>query len=213
MTSNIEIESRALLSVDQRGEMLRYMETLGKIEEVERTMIDFSGRDRGRTVVVRVNNGVQELVAKSGKLTDSIRQETRLQLPIETPLEQTLSYLAIMGYGDAIVSVRKMFTVQTADLEYSIRDILSSSTGTRVSTLFEIEALHVTEVDKQAALAKVKKAFGVHGIEPLSKDEWRRWVEETQEHVDRSFAYSPEAANALAQSLRKNAFPSATIEV
>jgi hypothetical protein len=65
---NIEIEARTVLSLPERESILAYMDTLGEIKKIRRVMIDFSGIDRTRTVVLRVNNGQQSLVTKTGVL-------------------------------------------------------------------------------------------------------------------------------------------------
>jgi hypothetical protein len=202
---NIEIEDRALLSPIQRDKMLDYMQTLGVVKEIRRVMIDFSGENRIRTITLRINNGVQELVVKSGGLSDERRQEAQLELAAHVSLGQTLSYFAIMGYTDAMVSQRSMFVAKTEKIEYSLRDVLAYDTGSRVSTLLEIEARNVVAGEEQAAGATVQQAFEAHDITPLTHLEWEQWVKETYDHVDHRFQYTPENARAIAASLVKSA--------
>jgi len=199
--SDIEVEARALLSPAQRESMLDYMRTLGEVQEISRVMIDFSGEDRERTVALRVNNGRQQLIAKTGSLTDTVRTEAMVPVEAQNSLEQTLNYLAVMGYSQGMLSLRHMFVVKTGELEYSVRDVLAHNTLERVSTLLDIEALNVAEGDEQAAKQRVYVAFAAHELSPLSEIEWTQWVRETYEQVDRPFENSPGSARSLASSL------------
>src|SRR5687767_12224150 len=115
--SDIEVEARTLLTPGQREEMLAYMHTLGEVQEIERVMIDFSGENRKRTIALRVNSGRQQLVAKTGGLTDTVRQEARISIDPADSLEQTLNCLAIMGYTHGMLSLRRMFVVKAERLE------------------------------------------------------------------------------------------------
>jgi hypothetical protein len=200
MSDVIEVESRVLLSSEQRDDMLSFMSTLGEVKTISRVMVDFSGKDRSRTVVLRVNNGTLELVAKTGKLSDVVRHEAQLWLSSSVSLENALHWLAIMGYTEAMVSLRKMFVVRTKELEYSLRDVLAQDLR-RASTLLEVEVLNVKNGTEQAAVAKVNNALRVHGLIPLSAKEWEGWVKRTYDEVDQPFKYSPEAVKALSTSL------------
>jgi hypothetical protein len=201
MPSAIEVERRALLTAERRETFLGYLHNLGPVSEIGRVMIDYSEESRTRTVMIRINNGQQEIVTKTGSLTDDVRQEVLSPLPTDMPLEQTLTMMASKGYILAKVSRREMHVLQTGGLEYSVRDVISGSTGSRTSTLLEIEATQVAPGDEQSALAKINQAFTTHDITPMNGDEWTRWVARTHEHDDQTFMYTPEAARVLTASL------------
>lgn len=202
---SIEIESRSLPTARQREELLQYMHSLGPVQKVQRIMIDFSGNNRERTVTLRSNNGKQELVVKSGTLTDEIRQEAILTLDPETSLETSLQYLALMGYTEAMVSLRTMFIVATDQFEFSLRDVISPDTQTVASTLLEVEARQVIPGDEDAAAKAVHQTMKEHSLEPLDKAGWEAWVHDIYEHVDRPFHYSPDNAHTLAEQLASKA--------
>jgi len=199
--SNIEVERRAILSPEQRSAMLDYMHTLGDVKESHRVMIDFSGENRMRTVAIRLDDGRQLLVAKTGGLADTVRRETKIETTADTPLAQTLSYLAILGYQKGMLSLRHKFDVKTPDLKYSIRDVLTHDTLEPVSTLLDIEARHVTPGSEDFAKQKVLDAFAARNLTPLSELEWTEWVKKIYEEVDRPFENTPESAQALTESL------------
>ncbi|HSW66294.1 MAG TPA: hypothetical protein VLI54_04130 [Bacillota bacterium] len=199
--STIEVEARALLLPEQRTAMLAYMHTLGPVQETNRVMFDFSGEDRSRTVTLRLNNGRQELVAKTGKLTDGVRREAKVLLNAKNTLEQALSYLAIMGHTAGMLSLRKVYAVKADGLEYSMRDILRGGSLERASTLLEIEALNVAEGQEQAASQKVHGAFEAQGLSPLSGPQWEQWVRDTYQNVDQSFENTPESVQQVVQAL------------
>jgi hypothetical protein len=201
--SNIELERRAVLSSEQRHAVLNRMRTLGDIIESRRVIVDFSGENRERTVALQIDDGQQVLVAKTGKLTDTARIEAKVETAADTPLVQTLSYLAILGYQEGMLSVRHKFDVQTPDLKYSVRDVLAQDTMERTYTLFEIEARNVTSENAGAAEQKVLDAFAIQSITPMENAEWSQWVRDVHERVDRPFHYSPENAQALLESLEK----------
>jgi hypothetical protein len=196
--SHIEVEARALLSSDQREKMLAYMHMLGEVSTVKRVMIDYSGANRERTVVLRINNGAQSLVAKTGKLADTVRQEAEVIIASEQSLEDTLSYLAIIGHTQAMISMRTLFVIRHEGLEYSVRDVLDQDTLERVSTLLDIEAMDTQKGSEAAAQHAVEEAFAKHDLSPLSATEWEQWVDDTYKQVDRTFVYSPEQARSLA---------------
>lgn len=202
--SKIEVESRALLSSAERATMLDHMRTLGAIRKIHRVSIDFSGEDRTRSVMLRFNNGMPELIAKSGTLTDGIRQEAPLPLAQGVSLEHCLEYMAIMGYRDAMVCLRKMFVTKTSDFEYSLRDVLAYDTHARVSTLFDLEALGVIKGKEHLAHQETRQALDALGVTPLSDRAWEQWVKETHEHADQPFHYSPANVRALVASLEKS---------
>jgi len=201
----IEVEARTVLSRQQRDDMLAYMRTLGPLHEIDRVMMDFSGHDRTRTVMLRVNNGVQELVAKTGALADDVRHEASLKFAPESTFGEALSYLNIMGYSQALVFLRKMFVV-TSGVEYSLRDILAPDTKLRMSTLLEIEARSVQAGQEAAAREQVHKVLVTHNLTALDKPGWEHWVADTHRQSSILFEYSPENAAALAESLTKSGF-------
>ena len=201
--SNIEIEARALLSLEKREEMLGYMHTLGEVKKINRVMIDFSGENRQRTVVLRIDNGQQQLIAKTGSLSDMVRREAQITVGPTNSLEQTLGYLEIMGYTHAMLSLRSMFVVKAERVEYSMRDVLHHDTHERVSTLIEIEALTVAEGAEEVASQEIHAALVAHDLLPLGKTDWEQWVKETYEKVDRPFGNSHENAKTLTASLIK----------
>ncbi|HEY2004621.1 MAG TPA: hypothetical protein VGH44_05920 [Candidatus Saccharimonadia bacterium] len=196
--SKIEIEARAILSAAQRNATLDRMQALGSVQKITRVMIDFSGEDRHRTVTLRINDGLQELVAKSGGLADNARQEVLLHLVPESSLEASLHYFALMGYTDAMISLRRMYVVQSDEFEYSLRDVLSLSDYSRISTLFDLEALKVPAGSEDKVMRKVDHELKAWGLEPLNKAGWKNWVREIYDHVDKPFSYSLQSASDLA---------------
>jgi hypothetical protein len=202
MSVTIEVEGRALLSTEQRDRMLVFMKTLGEIKTISRAMVDFSGMNRTRTVVLRMNNGALELVAKTGKLSDTVRNEVQLSLSPNTPLEYALHWLAIMGYTEAMVSLRKLYVVRNGELEYSLRDILTRDFR-RASTLLEVEVVNVKDGAEQAAVTKANSTLQSHSLISLGTEEWEGWVKKTYDEVDQPFTYSHEMAKTLAISLSR----------
>jgi hypothetical protein len=199
--SNIEVEARALLSLDQRQEVLAYMQNLGQLQEIARVSIDFSGENRTHSIALRVNDGRRELVAKTGGLADSVRREAPIKIDPQTTVEQALSCLAIMGHTQAMVSLRRMFVVRTNTLEYSVRDVLDQTSHQRVATLLDIEALNVAAGAEETAITKVYAACNALHLTPLTKQAWKAWVAEIYQNVDVPFENNPTNAAALVRSI------------
>ncbi len=181
--------------------MLDYMANQGEVSRVARVMIDFSGEDRQRTVTLRVDNGQQKLVTKTGKLTDGVRSEAPLALSQEQPFETSLSAMNILGYDRAKVCLRRLYVAAVGPLEYSVRDVLRASDLTYMSTLLEIEARNVHEDEVAQAQANVQNAFAFHDLTPMTAAEWESWVSKTHANADMTFTYSPENATKLADNL------------
>jgi hypothetical protein len=196
--TNIELERRALLDNRQRDNMLKFMNSIGEIKQVKRIMIDFSGENRSRTVMIRVNNDKIEIVAKSGALADTVRVEANLQLRTETTLEEALNYMAVMGYEQADVFIRHMHIVNDGELEFSVRDVFDPRTGNHTSTLFDLEAIQIQSEEQIDEMGKkLMETFRKHNLEVLSPEKWTKWANENHQKYSLHFQYSEQNIEKL----------------
>lgn len=201
--SNIEVELRSLLSSAERDRVLKRMQEMGSVLQIIRVMVDYSGENRVRTVTLRINNGVRELVAKSGGLADNARQEAVIPLGADVPIEECLRYLYLMGYSDAMVSLRGMYVIKTPEFEYSVRDVLGLGTKDVYSTLFDLEVMNSSGETQAEDLARADRELRSLGLIPLDADGWTAWVHDVYERVDKRFHYSEVSARKLASLLRE----------
>jgi hypothetical protein len=199
----IEVERRALLTPTQRVEMLCFMSSRPDIRKMSRVIVDFSKIEgRTETRMLRIDDGRQEVVVKSGSLTDAVRREQLPRYP-DTPLETTLGGFARAGYMSAMVGRRNMHVATVPGLNYSLRDVIPFYDPTiTASTLLEIESARVMEGSEHLALTRLDNEFASHGLDVLTDEEFTNWVVNTYANDDQAFSYSPEAASTLAIALR-----------
>jgi hypothetical protein len=203
----IEVESRALLSIEQRAAMLGRMRPLG-IVQIERVMIDYGERD-GETVVLRLNNGKQEIVTKDGGVSAESRR-ARPEYPDPwVSLADTLGVLAGRGLVEAHVSRRRLFVARAVTdltgpgswpLEYSVRDVLIPWGGYH-SSLLEVEAEGVQPGEEAAAQARTDATILALGLTLCEGADWEAWVHRIHGTVDERFVYSESAAATLGRVL------------
>ncbi len=197
---HIEVERRAIL--DDPKERERICETmlrLGDVIMTKRVMIVYERTGNSQTTL-RIDNGVQKIITKVGGMTDAARPEGT-ELP-KTPLEQTLRNLAERGFVRAIVGRRNMRAVETDGVELSLRDVIKfDDPHAHVSTLFEVEALHVEPGREATALDLVEYRMKELRLTPLTDAEFETWARETHAAADQPFTYSSENAEVLATTI------------
>jgi|GEM_PF-1959695 len=201
--SKIEVESRVILTPDERTEMLAYMHTLGNVRPIARAAVFYASKDeQGRAQTLRANNGAIEYVAKAGDLTADARDEETMTFSPDITFDAALAFVAWRGHTRGTVARRRMFVVETPEFEYSLRDVVYPD-GERASTLFELEAskAHVAEVGAAAAFQDTQHTLATLGHAPLDKARWKAWVSIIETRVDQPFNFTPAAAADLTASL------------
>ena len=199
----IEVESRAELSPEQRARVLGFMATLGEITQINRVMVDY-GSQNGETVVVRINNGIQEVVTKQGDVAAAARM-ARDENPT-TALEQTLADLAAKGRTRAMISWRYLFVAAAEGsegsfgIEYSLRDVFDPE-GHYHTTLLEAEALGVRSGQEQTARAQTDRAILAFDLQLLEGTAWKAWIHRIHHTVDQEFTYTEATAQQLVQTI------------
>lgn len=196
----IEVERRAVLADPlERDRIYNTMLWLGGMSTNKRIMIVYTDEGKPRTTL-RIDNGKQKIVTKSGGLADAIREE-ETEYP-QTPLDETLAGLAAKGFEHAVVGRRDMWSVKNDGVEISLRDVRAfNDPKSRLSTLVEVEALKVGRGEEAAALDHVERTMKWLHLTPLTDGEFETWAHETHAAADQPFTYSPEAAAALVASI------------
>lgn len=199
MSSMIEVERRSVLDQVEREKILKYMSTLGQVQQFTRVMIEFSGVDRTFSAKIRINDGKAQLVAKTGSLEDESRREAEIELT--DSLEVALNFMGILGHTHASVARRIVHEVVHDGLTISLRDIIDGHSGKRRDSLFEVEAIAEDDADVPAILERLDQFLESHQLTRIEGDAWKQWVDYNHTKVDLDYTYSPEAAAELAASL------------
>ncbi len=168
MSVEQETERRASLTNSQARALQKYMASVGTLLQIRRVLIDFevAQNDTIGTMRVRVNNGIIEIGAKDGVMTDETRNEITI-LPSSNTVDAqhflrmvgyngndinpnnviaatksvsaALLLVSLLGYTKAHVGIRDVYEVVDGPLVLSLRWVIRLSTGQIEDQFFEAE--------------------------------------------------------------------------
>ncbi len=193
-----EIERRVALSAEEADVVIAKLKQAGAVfTDKKRLIVDFSGdlSTRERTVMVRVNDGTAELVAKTGGVREVERSES--QIAVEEGLEDALNYMAIMGYSEASYGFRSMRVCEDDGVEYSFRYAWDMN---NLSKLIGIN-LEV-ELTREGTVEELDAKLDTLGLVALTDDEAVAVFQRFHSDANGNYQHSPEAAQKLVQDTK-----------
>lgn len=207
MSSNLEIEERALVDKTHYDAILKHMRTLGEVRSSRRVMINFTAMEyaRGESVELRLNDGALSKVVKKGAFGGTATEETT---QLDIPLQKALEQMAQEGYTTAKVSLRIRHVVKAGGYEYCIRDIARYDDPNIFAfpALFEIEAETADAQSEDSIRTHIRKLMTELGATVATIAEFQSWSEYNHTQVDGDFVYSEQSADDLIRTLQTVGF-------
>ncbi len=194
-----EIERRVQLTEAQAKELTAKLRQQGaEFKSKKRLIVDLSDdlETRTSTVMVRVNDGKVEIVAKNGGVKDAVRTEADVQ--VSSSLENALHLMALLGYESASYGFRSMQICEIDGVEFSIRCAWDMND---IEVLIGIN-LEV-ELTREGTVEELDARLAEYGLKPMTDDEAVAMFKKFHDKANGDYTHSEEAAKKL-QELTDN---------
>lgn len=144
---NIEVELRGPLDESSYKNLLKYLETNGKlVAKQSRFIVDYSTflegvGERKSDIRVRITNGRIELIVKKDKFGGHLREEASVFVE-GNDTRKALSFMALLGYKKGVAADRGIVRHLIDGIEIAIQDVRIYGKPSKVhSRFFEAEIM------------------------------------------------------------------------
>ncbi len=199
---NIEVELRGLLDEETYKELLKYLETNGKlVVKQSRFIIDYSTflegvGERKSDIRLRVTNGHVELIVKKGKFGGHSREEASVFVE-GNDVRKALSFMALLGYKKGVAADRGIVRYLIDGIEIAIQDVRIYGKPCKVHSRFFEAEIMADKNGEEGAKNKIRGFLDSRGLQIFEESEWYDYIKILNGEANGVYEYGKDDINNI----------------